>query len=109
MKKSLLLYIASAVLFIILFLSYLQYRKTHTFTITDYESQQIQPVFTTVRVSGTQDTDVWFIDSENKDIKYHIGYITPGMSETIKLKKGRWYSVQASGEITVYMVNIRIE
>ena len=31
----------------------------------------------------------------------------PGMSETIQLEKGKWYIVQAAGDITIQMVNVR--
>jgi len=31
------------------------------------------------------------------------------MSETIKLERGKWYKVEAGGEITLRMVNIRAE
>ena len=86
-----------------------QYKSSHTFTLTDLEAEEIQPVSGTIRVSGTQDTDVWFIDVENPDNRFQIGYITPGMSETIKLERGKWYRVEASGEITVTMVNVRID
>ena len=88
---------------------FLQYRNAHTFTLTDLESEEIQPVLGSVRVSGTQDTDVWFIDVENPESRFQIGYITPGMSESIKLERGKWYRIEAAGEITVTMVNVRIE
>ena len=88
---------------------FLQYRNAHTFTLTDLESEEIQPVLGSVRVSGTQDTDVWFIDVENPESRFQIGYITPGMSERIKLERGKWYRIEAAGEITVTMVNVRIE
>ena len=88
---------------------FLQYRNAHTFTLTDLESEEIQAVLGTVRVSGSQDTDVWFIDVENPESRFQIGYITPGMSESIKLERGKWYRIEAAGEITVTMVNVRIE
>ncbi len=88
---------------------FFQYRSSHTFTLTNLDLQEIQPVSGTIRVSGTQDTDVWFIDVENPENKVQIGYITPGMSETIKLEREKWYRVEAAGEITVAMVNVRIE
>lgn len=50
-----------------------------------------------------------FTDVENPEVQYKIGYITPGMTETIKLEKGRWYSVRGAGEITVRMVNARVQ
>lgn len=93
-----------------------RYRRSHTFTLTDnyskdsyIKSEQIQPLFGTVKVWGTQDTDVCFTDVENPEIQYKIGYITPGLTETIKLEKGRWYYVEGAGEITVRMVNVRMQ
>ena len=41
--------------------------------------------------------------------QYTIGYITHGMSETIQLEKGKWYSVEGAGELTIRPVNVRIE
>ncbi len=89
--------------------SFFQYRSTHTFTLTDLDAEEIQPVLGTIKVSGTQDTDVWFVDIENPENRFQIGYITPGMSETINLERGKWYRVEAIGSITVTMVNVRIE
>ena len=94
---------------------YVQYRNAHTFILSDepsadlyVKSEQIQPILGTVKVWGTQDTDVWFTDTENPENRFQIGYITPGMTETIKLEKGKWYIVEAAGEITIQMVNTRI-
>ena len=72
------------------------------------KSEQIQPVFGSVKVWSDQDTDVWFTDAESPDVRFQIGYITPGMSETVKLQRGRWYLVHGVGEITIRMVNVRI-
>lgn len=95
---------------------YYRYREAHTFTLTDepaadtyLKTEQIQPVIGQVTVWGTQDTDVRFTDAEDPDRQYQIGYITPGMSETIRLEKGRWYIVHGAGEITVRMVNVRVQ
>ena len=70
--------------------------------------EQIQPLFGTVRVSGDSDTDVVFTDVETGE-KYTIGYITHGMTEKIKLERGRWYSVAGSGNLTVKPINVRVE
>ena len=114
-KKALAVLIAVAVIFL-LWASYSQFRKAHTFTLSDevtadsnLKSEQIQPVFGTVRVWGTQDTDVWFTDVENPEVRFQIGYITHGVSETIKLEKGKWYTVHGAGEITVQMIKVRIQ
>ena len=91
------------------------YGNAHTFTLSDetstdthLKSEQIQPILGKVKVWGTQDTDVWFTDVENPENRFQIGYITPGMSESIKLEKGKWYIVHGAGDITVQMVNVRI-
>lgn len=87
-------------------------QKTHTFTLADrgspVKSEQIQPLFGTVKVSGDCDTDVVFTDIETGE-RYVIGYITPGISEKIKLRKDRWYEVAGAGNLTVRPVNVRIE
>jgi len=88
--------------------TYIKLRGSHTYTLTDLEHEQIKPIFGTVRVWGTVDTDVTFIDVENPEKKYLIGYITPGMSETIKLERGSWYKVKAGGDLTVTMVDVMI-
>ena len=72
------------------------------------KAEQIQPLFGTVRVSGDSDTDVVFTDVETGE-KYTIGYITHGMTEKIKLERGRWYSVAGSGNLTVKPINVRVE
>lgn len=107
MKKK---YKVLIVLFAILIFgfSFVKYRGAHTYTLTDLEHEQIKPIFGKVRVWSTVDTDVTFIDVENPEKKYLIGYITPGMSETIKLERGRWYKVKTGGDITVTMVNVMI-
>lgn len=116
MKKILPKIIIVAVVVVVLCASFLYYRNAHTFTLSDnivadsnLKSEQIQPVTGTVRVMGTQDTEIWFTDVENPELRYQIGYITSGMTETIKLEKGKWYIVHGAGELTVQMVNIRIE
>ena len=38
-----------------------------------------------------------------------VGYITHGITEKIKLKKGSWYKVEGKGKITLYPVKVRIE
>ena len=34
---------------------------------------------------------------------------TSGASETIKLEKGKWYRVETGKDLTMSMVNVRIE
>ena len=105
MKKK---YKVLIVLFAILIFgfSFVKYRGAHTYTLTDLEHEQIKPIFGKVRVWSNVDTDVIFIDVENPEKKYLIGYITPGMSETIKLERGRGYKVKTGGDITVTMVDV---
>ena len=83
-----------------------------TFTLSDDEgtikTEQIQPLWGTVKVSGDCDTDVVFTDVETGE-KYKIGYITQGVTERIKLERGKWYKVVGRGNLTLNPVNIRVE
>ena len=88
-----------------------QYRKAHTFTLSGAEtlkSEEIQPVSGVVRVTTTADTSVVFTDAQSGEI-FVLGYVTPGMGGSIKLKRGKWYRVEGSGQLTVSPVNVRIE
>ena len=97
-----------AVVFLAGILAYSAIQRKHTFTLSNEDggvkAEQIQPVFGTVKVSGDMDTDVVFTDVETGE-KYTIGYITHGMTEKIKLERGRWYSVAGSGNLTVKPVS----
>lgn len=86
------------------------YIRTHTFTLSGgvVKNELIQPINNKIKVSGNADTDVIFTDIESRK-QYTIGYITHGMSETIQLEKGKWYSVEGAGELTIRPVNVRIE
>ena len=99
-------------IFVIAILFYSNIQKAHTFTLADrgnpVKSEQIQPLFGTVKVSGDCDTDVVFTDVETGE-EYVIGYITSGVSEKIKLQKGKWYTIAGGGNLTVGPVNVRIE
>ena len=58
-------------------LSWTAFQRAHTFTLSGSEemkSEQIQPLFQTVKVSGDCDTDVVFTDTETGE-EYLIGYI----------------------------------
>ena len=95
---------------------FFRFRDRHTFTLSDepephqnMKSEEIRAIFGYVKVSSTQDTDVWFTDAQDHSVRYHIGYVTPGMPETVRLQAGHWYSVEAEGKITVGMVDLRIE
>ena len=77
-------------------------------TITVSGTEEIQPILNTVKVSGDSDTSVIFTDVETNE-QYVVGYITHGITEKIKLKKGSWYKVEARGKITLYPVKVRIE
>ena len=87
-------------------------QNKHTFTLANEEgtikSEQIQPIFGTVKVRGDRDTNVVFTDVETGE-EYVIGYITHGVSDTIKLEKGKWYTVAGNGTLVVRPVNVRIE
>ena len=65
-------------------------------------------MFQTVKVSGDCDTDVVFTDTETGE-EYLIGYITHGVSQTIQLLAGRWYTVEGAGNLRVGPVKVRIE
>ncbi len=90
-----------------------RFQKAHTFKLSSEsgdparKTEQIQPVNGTVHVRGDADTDVEFTDMETGK-SYVIGYLTHGMSERIKLEKGKWYAVRGGGNLTVRPVNVRI-
>lgn len=101
------------IIFVVSTLFYINIQKAHTFTLaarseTTLKSEQIQPLFEMVKVSGNCDTTVVFTDIETGKT-YTIGYITSGVSEKIRLQKGKWYTVAGNGNITVSPVNVRIE
>ena len=101
MKKIILLVlIVGGILF------YRYFENSNTITISGTE--EIQPILSTVKVSGDSDTSVIFTDVETNE-QYVVGYITHGITEKIKLKKGSWYKVEARGKITLYPVKVRIE
>lgn len=85
---------------------YKNFENSNTITISG--SEEIQPTLSTIKVSGDSDTSVVFIDVKTGE-EYVVGYITHGMSEKIKLKKGSWYKVEGNGKITLYPVKVRIE
>ena len=99
-----------AFLIVLLICSIIQ--KKHTITLSNGEgtikAEQIQPLWGTVKVSGDCDTDVVFTDVETGE-KYRIGYITQGVTERIKLERGKWYKVAGGGNLTLNPVNIRVE
>ena len=112
-KKRLKRALGGAILLAILItgISYNGYVKTHTFTLSGSErvkSEEIQPVSGSVKITSTADTDVVFTDIESGET-YVIGYITSGVGETIKLERGKWYSGEGIGELTVRPDNVRIE
>ena len=85
--------------------------ESNTFTLSGEEavkSEQVQPRSGTVTVRADRDTDVVFIDIETGE-EFKIGYLTPGVSEKIKLQKGKWYTVAGGGKLTLGPVNVRIE
>ena len=97
---------------VFLVMIYINIQRNHTFTLSDDEgtikTEQIQPLWGTVKVSGDSDTDVVFTDIETGE-QYIIGYITHGMTEKINLEKGKWYKVEGWGNLTLYPVSIRVE
>jgi hypothetical protein len=109
-KKQLILCIA-AILTAAVFL-HISVQRKYTFTLAGSDgglkSEQIQPLFGTVKVSGDCDTSVLFTDVETGE-RYEIGYITPGAPEKIRLEKGRWYTAAGAGNLTIGPVRVRIE
>ena len=97
---------------VFLVMIYINIQRNHTFTLSDDEgtikTEQIQPLWGTVKVSGDSDTDVVFTDIETGE-QYIIGYITHGVTEKINLEKDKWYKVEGVGNLTLYPVSIRVE
>ena len=91
---------------------YINIQRSHTFTLSNYEvtikTVQIQPLCGSVKVSCECDTEAVFTDVETGE-KYRIGYITQGVTERIKLERGKWYKVAGGGNLTLNPVNIRVE
>lgn len=91
---------------------YINIQRIHTFTLSNDEgtikTEQIQPLWEIVKVSGDRDTDVVFTDVETGK-QYTIGYITHGITEKIKLESNKWYKVEGGGNLTLCPVNVRIE
>lgn len=85
-------------------------QKAHTVTLASGEStekaEQIRPLWATVTVSGDCDTDVIFTDVETGK-RYIVGYITHGVSEKIRLEKGKWFTVKGAGNLTLRPVTVR--
>lgn len=99
--------------FLIVVLIYFGIQKKHTVTLSNddenrIKTEQIQPLWGTVKVSGDRDTDVVFTDIETGK-QYTIGYITHGVTEKIKLEGNKWYKVEGGGNLTLCPVNVRIE
>lgn len=93
-------------------LVYSNIQRNHTFTLSGDQgaarSEQIQPLLGTVRVSGNADTRVVFTDVET-DEQYIIGYITHGLTGKIRFKRGKWYRVEGSGDLTLRPVRVKAE
>ena len=112
MKKKGVIIISVAAIILISVFAYSGIQSKHTFTLFNedgaYKSEEIQPLFGRVKVSGDSDTDVVFTNVETGE-EYIIGYITHGMSETIALEAGEWYTVKGKGHLVLSPVNVRIE
>ena len=98
--------------FLIMFLICSSIQNRHTITLSNDEgiikAEQIQPLWGTVKVSGDCDTDVLFTDIETGE-QYIIGYITHGMTEKIRLERGKWYKVEGAGNLRLRPINVRVE
>ncbi len=112
MNRKIWLILCTIAIFVVAILFYTNFQKEHTFTLANnggiIKSEQIQPLFGTVKVSGDCDTDVVFTDIETGE-RYVVGYITSGVSEKIKLEKGKWYTVAGGGNLVIGPINVRIE
>ena len=110
MKKY--LAISSILIVFVAILVYFNIQNKYTFTLGVEDgitkSEQVQPLFGTVKVRGDRDSDVVFIDIETRE-EYVIGYITHGITEKIELEKGKWYVVKGAGNLVLNPVNVRIE
>ena len=109
-KQSWILWVTA--IFLVGIAVYFNIQNKHTFTLANEDgitkSEQIQPLLGTVTVRGDRDTDVVFTDVETGE-EYVIGYITHGITETIQLQKGQWYTVKGRGTLVLGPVNVRIE
>ena len=79
--------------FLIVVLIYSGIQKKHTVTLLNNDedrikTEQIQPLWEIVKVSGDRDTDVVFTDVETSN---------------------KWYKVEGGGNLTLCPVNVRIE
>ena len=103
--------LCTAILLSALIVMGLWVQKAHTVTLASGEStekaEQIRPLWATVTVSGDCDTDVIFTDVETGK-RYIVGYITHGVSEKIRLEKGKWYTVKGAGNLTLCPVMVRV-
>lgn len=112
MNRKIWLILCSIAIFVVAIFFYTNFQNEHTFTLANDEgiikSEQIQPLFGTVKVSSDCDTDVVFTDIDTGE-KYVVGYITSGVSEKIKLEKGKWYTVAGGGNLVISLVNVRIK
>ncbi len=110
-RKSRMAGIVISILVILLGLGWKGFTRVHTVTLYAEEgsrSEEISPVFGRVRVSGTADTSLVFTDTETGET-FEIGYITPGVTETIVLERGSWYKVEGAGDLTLSPVTVRTE
>lgn len=102
--------LCTAILLLALTVMGLWVQKAHTVTLASGEStekaEQIRPLWAAVTVSGDCDTDVIFTDVETGK-QYIVGYITHGVSEKIRLEKGKWYTVKGAGNLTLRPVTVR--
>ena len=100
----------TAILLLALIVMGVGVQKAHTVTLANGESaekaEQIRPLCEAVTVSGDCDTDVIFTDVETGK-QYIVGYITHGISEKIRLEKGKWYTVKGAGNLTLRPVTVR--
>lgn len=105
MKRNKILFGLLALL-LMLFVVHVVIHRAYTVTVTD-EAEQIQPVLSTVRASSDYDTSVTFTDVETGET-CTIGYLTHGLTETVRLSRGHWYTMESAGPLTLTPVRVRI-
>ena len=102
-----------ALVFVIACIAAVGVLRAHTFTLatedgTAVKTEEIRPLVGKVRVSGDRDTSVVFTDVETGETRT-VGYITQGVTETVRLQTGHWHTVEGAGDLTVGPVEVRVE
>ena len=80
---------------------YINIQRSHTFTLSNDEgtikTEQIQPLWGTVKVSGDCDTEVVFTGCRDWRKTIESDILHRVVTERIKLERGKWYKVAGGG------------